>query len=88
MGIIWTILAFFRAFFAGRAALAAENLALRHQIAVLQRSVMRPKLRKRDRIFWSWLSRIWKGWRSALVIVQPGTVIGWHRQGFNRSSSR
>jgi hypothetical protein len=42
----------------------------------VQRSVERPKLRKRDRIFWSWLSRIWKGWRSALVIVQPGTVIG------------
>jgi transposase InsO family protein len=39
-------------------------------------------LRKRDRIFWVWLSRIWAGWRSVLVIVQPDTVVGWHRQGF------
>jgi hypothetical protein len=57
------------ALWVGKAALAAENLPLRHQIPVLQRSVKHPKLRKRDRIFWSWLSRIWKGWRSALVIA-------------------
>jgi len=57
------------ALWVGKAALATENLALRHQIPVLQRSVKHPKLRKRDRIFWSWLSRIWKGWRSALVIA-------------------
>ena len=82
MGIIRTILAFLRALMAGRAALAGENLALRHQLAVLQRCVKRPKLRKRDRIFWSWLSRLWKGWRSVLIIVQPATVIQWHRQGF------
>jgi hypothetical protein len=75
MGIIRAVLAFLRAFSVGRAALAAKNLALRHQLAVLQRSVKRPKLRKRDRIFWSWLSRLWKGWRSVLIIVQPATVI-------------
>ena len=82
MGILQAVWLFVRGFFAVRAALAAENLALRHQMVVLQRSVKRPKLRKRDRIFWSWLSRIWKGWRSALLIVQPGTVVAWHRQGF------
>ena len=81
-GIVRTVLAFLRALMAGRAALVAENLALRHQLAVLQRSVKRPKLRKRDRIWWSWLSRFWKGWQSALAIVQPATVIKWHRQGF------
>jgi len=43
------ILAFWRAFFASRAALTAENLALRHQLAVLQRSAKRPKLRTSDR---------------------------------------
>jgi hypothetical protein len=69
MGIVQAVLAFLRALLVGRAALATENLALRHQIPVLQRSVKHPKLRKRDRIFWSWLSRIWKGWRSALVIA-------------------
>jgi transposase InsO family protein len=65
-----------------RAALAAENLALRQQIAVLQRSVKRPGLRQRDRIFWVWLSRLWRGWRSSLILVQPETVLRWHREGF------
>ncbi len=65
-----------------RAQLAAENLALRQQLVVLTRSVKRPHLRRRDRIFWSWLSRIWHDWRSAIIIVKPETVIRWHRQGF------
>jgi hypothetical protein len=82
MGIVGRFLTFLKAFFAGRAALAAENLALRHQLAVLQRSVPRPKLRRRDRVFWVWLSRLWSPWRSALLIVQPDTVVRWHRQGF------
>jgi hypothetical protein len=74
MGILRLILASLKAFFAGRAALAAKNLALRHQLAVLQRSVERPKLRTSDRIFWSWVSRLWSVWRWALLIVQPETV--------------
>jgi len=49
---------------------------------VYQHTVKRLKLRKRDRIFWVWLSRLWSNWRSALAIVQPTTVIKWHRQGF------
>jgi hypothetical protein len=49
---------------------------------VYKQSVKRPKLRPRDRIFWVWLSRLWSNWRSALSIVQPETVIRWHRQGF------
>jgi putative transposase len=65
-----------------RAALAAENLALRQQVAVLQRSVKRPRLDRRDRIFWVWLSRLWRGWRSTLIVIQPETVIRWHRPGF------
>jgi hypothetical protein len=65
-----------------RAALAAENMTLRQQLAVYHRSAKRPKLRPRDRIFWVWLARLWSGWRSALMIVQPETVVGWRRQGF------
>ncbi len=68
--------------FASRAKLAAENLALRHQLGVLGRSVKRPRLRKRDRIFWAWLSKLWPDWRAALVVVKPATVIAWHRKGF------
>ena len=75
MGILRLILAFLRVLLGSRAALAAENLALRHQLGVLQRSVKRLKLRRCDRVLWSWLSRIWSGWESSLLIVQPATVI-------------
>ena len=78
MGMIQALLTFFRALVVGHAALAAENLALRQQLGVLQRSVKRPKLRRRDRIFWVWLSKLWPGWRSALAIVGPETVIRRH----------
>jgi len=69
MGIVQSILLFVRAFILGRAAAALENLALRQQVAVFKRSVKRPRLRTRDRVFWVWLSRLWPNWRSALAIV-------------------
>jgi putative transposase len=62
--------------------LIAENLALRHQIEVLQRNCSKPILRWRDRAFWDFLSCLWPDWRRSLYIVQPDTVIRWHRQGF------
>src|SRR5215510_9379930 len=67
-----------------RATLQAEVLALRHQILVLQRGneKQRVKVSPADRLLWVWLSRLWPGWRSALRIVKPETVIAWHRQGF------
>jgi hypothetical protein len=49
-----------------------EILALRHQLAVYQRSPKRPRLGAADRILWAWLSRVWSGWRNALVFVQEG----------------
>jgi transposase InsO family protein len=82
MGILRMISTFLKVFFGSRAGWAAENLALRQQLIVLHRSIKRPKLRKRDRIFWSCLSRVWSGWRAALHIVQPDSVMRWHRQGF------
>jgi len=68
--------------FKSRAALHLENLALRHQLGVLQRAVKRPKLTSADRLFWAWLCEVWNDWRSALVIVKPETVIAWHCRGF------
>jgi putative transposase len=66
-----------------RAALQLENLALRHQITVLQRSAKkRPPLQRADRLLWVWLSCIWSNWRSSLVIVKPETVVAWHRNAF------
>ena len=68
----------------GRTALHAEILALRHQLLVLQRSKRSHKIQLglADRVFWVWLSRLWSGSRSALVIVKAETVIAWHRRGF------
>jgi putative transposase len=63
-------------------ALILENATLRHQVEVLQRNSSRPRLRWRDRAFWDLLSRFWPDWRKSLYIVQPETVIRWHRQGF------
>ena len=40
------------------------------------------KLTSADRLLWTWLCEAWSDWRSALVIVKPETVIGWHRKGF------
>jgi len=68
--------------FKSRTALQMENLALRHQLGVLRRSVKRPKLTPPDRLLWAWLCAVWNGWRSALVIVKPDTVIAWHRKSF------
>jgi hypothetical protein len=70
--------------FRQQAKLQAETMALRHQLTVLQRTPYpkRPLLNRTDRWFWVWLSRFWSGWRSALIIVKPETVIGWHRRGF------
>jgi putative transposase len=44
--------------------------------------VVRPHLSRWDRILWVWLSRLWTDWRASLVIVQPATVLAWHRRGF------
>jgi putative transposase len=78
-----TFFAALSSIFRSRAGLELENLALRHQIAILQRSARkRPKLNSWDRWLWVWFSRIWSDWRSALAIVQPETVVAWHRAGF------
>jgi putative transposase len=62
--------------------LAIENLVLRQQLAVLKHRHPRPRLTDTDRFFWVVLSRIWADWRESLHIVQPETVVRWHRQGF------
>jgi putative transposase len=64
-----------------RAELEAEILALRHQVAVLQQAAPRRlRLSRGDRLFWVLLSRVWTGWRQTVHIVQPATVVCWHRR--------
>ena len=82
MDAVQLVIALLRQLLSSRVALIAENLVLRQQVAVLQRSVKRPRLHRRDRIFWVWLSRLWRGWRSSLIVVRPETVLRWHREGF------
>src|SRR6516225_1151682 len=80
-----TFLAVVPSILRSRAAVELENLALRHQIGVLQRSAAkRANLTSGDRLFWICLSRLWREWRSALAIVKPETVVAWHRAGFRR----
>ncbi len=62
--------------------LALENLALRQQLAIYKRTAARPKLRRSDRLFWVWLSKAWAGWRTAVIMVTPDTVLRWQRRRF------
>jgi len=65
-----------------RRTLLLENLVLRQQLAVLKRKHPRPRLRAFDKIFWVSARRFWSGWKQALIVVSPETVVGWHRTGF------
>lgn len=64
--------------------LLLENLALRQQIAVLSRRSHRARLKPADRLFWSWISRLWSLWRTTLIVVQPETVIRWQHTAWKR----
>jgi len=57
-------------------------LALRQQLCVCKRKWKPPKIRNRDRLFWSLLSRIWRDWRSELILECPETAIRWRKKKF------
>ncbi|HEX7499636.1 MAG TPA: hypothetical protein VF524_04945, partial [Polyangia bacterium] len=76
------ILGALRAALRSRRDLVLENLALRQQLANLQRTSGRPRVRKIDRVFWLVLSRLWSHWADVLVVVKPDTVVRWPRAGF------
>ena len=69
-------------FFRSRRDLLLENLALRQQLEVLRRRRPQPRFAASDRLFWVTLRRVWSGWKQALILVQPETVVRWHRAGF------
>jgi transposase InsO family protein len=68
--------------FRSRRDLFLENVALRQQIAVLKRRHPQPRLAVSDKLFWVILQRLWPGWKRALILLQPETVVRWHRAGF------
>jgi transposase InsO family protein len=66
----------------GKAELVVENALLRQQLIVLSRQTNRPSLRRLDRLLLVMLASRVRGWRNAVVIVQPDTLLRWHRKGF------
>ena len=69
--------------FRTQAQLEAEITLLRHQLNVLQRQAStRPRLTAPDRLLFVWLCRLFPSLRDAITIVQPDTVLRWHRSGF------
>jgi hypothetical protein len=80
--VVSALLAFIATLFRSRESLRLEHLALRHQLAVYQQMIHRPRLHPSDRVFWSWLSRFWAGWQHTPAFVQPHTVITWQKKRF------
>ncbi len=71
-----------RACFRSQREQALVELALRQQLAVYAHAGRRPRLMSLDRAFWVLLRQLWPRWREVLVVVQPDTVVRWHRKGF------
>src|ERR1700693_6124203 len=69
--------------FRTRRSLLLENLVLRQQLAVLKRKRTRPRLGNFDKFFWVFVRRFWSGWKRTLIVVDPETVVRWHRAGFH-----
>ncbi len=67
--------------------LVAENALLRQQLIILRRQVKRPACTKGDRLLLVLLARMVRTWKQVLFIVQPETLLRWHRQGFQLSGS-
>ncbi len=67
-----------------RAEVVLENLALKQQVMVLEDKHPRPTLTDGDRAFWVALRSVWSRWAKLLVIVEPDTVVRWHRTRFRR----
>ena len=71
-----------------RCELLAENAFLRQQLIVLRRSVKRPALGRGQRLILVVLARCIRAWRDALHLVQPDTLLRWHRDLFKFNASR
>src|SRR5450759_229414 len=69
--------------FKARLRLEAENLFLRHQLSIsLRRAPPRLRLRGGDRALLVWMTKLWPSLLGAAHVVQPETILRWHRAGF------
>lgn len=83
IGIVRTLWWIVASLFKSREQIEAENLALRQQVTVLRRTALsRLHLRASDRLIFVWLYRLWPGVLDSIAIVNPETVVRWHRRGF------
>ncbi len=69
-------------YFRSRESLVWENAFLRYQLGILRRKQSRPTFKRWDRSFLVWLSRHITNWKGALHLVQPETLLRWHKKGF------
>src|SRR5467141_1395070 len=82
LGTIGLLVGSFLRLFRSRRRLLLENLVLRQQLATLKRRHRRARLDLVDKLFWVAVRRFWSGWKQALIIVTPETVVRRHRAGF------
>src|SRR5207302_9043614 len=66
----------------GKSELLAENALLRQQLIILRRQIKRPVYQKTDRFLLVLLVRMVRTWKQALFVVQPDTMLRWHRELF------
>ena len=74
--------------FRGRRDLALENMALRQQLAVLQRNTKRPPFTDGDRLFWALYLKVTDGWQKVLLIARPRTILDWQKNRFKKFWAR
>ena len=86
--IVVSLLVYISTWFRTHRSIQLEIVALRHQLGVYQRSVRRPLIKPEDRAIWSWIARRWSGWKEALRIVQPRTVMIWQKKRFRAHWTR
>src|SRR5450631_2959739 len=83
IALVCFILAVLASPFKSKSRLEAENAALRHQLIVLQRKLHgRVRLTNSDRLFFVQLYRWFPSVLNAITIIQPETLVRWHRAGF------
>ena len=80
--LLSSLVVFLIRIFGSRRDLLLENLALRQQLVVMKQRYPRPQVSTSDKLFWVILRRLWPEWMHALILVQPETVVRWHRAGF------
>jgi ABC transporter substrate binding protein len=83
LAILYLLGRFVLNLFKSRHRLEVENVFLRHQLNIaLRRASRRLLLRRSDRVLMVWMTRLWANLLGLARVVQPATVLRWHRAGF------